>query len=57
MEEKFTWIETYRKITHKLLDYKNNRKALVGFMHEILEELSLFNEKDEVDCNLDKYQN
>ena len=57
MEEKFTWIETYNKIAHKLLEYKNNRQALVDIMYEILEDLNLFNEKDEINCNLDKYQN
>ena len=57
MEEKFTWIETYNKIARKLLEYKNNRQALVDIMYEILEELNLFNEKDEINCNLDKYQN
>lgn len=57
MKEQFTWIETYNKIAHKLLDYKDNRKALVNLMYEILEELNLFNENDEVNCNLDKYQN
>lgn len=57
MEEKFTWIETYNKIAHKLLEYKNNRQALVDIMYEILEALNLFNEKDEINCNLDKYQN
>lgn len=57
MEEKFTWIETYNKIAHKLLEYKNNRQALVDIMYEILEDLNLFSEKDEINCNLDKYQN
>lgn len=57
MKEKFIWIEIYNKITYKLLYYKDNRKVLVDFIHEILEELSLFNEKGEADCNLDKYQN
>ncbi len=57
MEEKFTWIETYNKIAHKLLEYKNNRQVLVDIMYEILEDLNLFNEKDEINCNLDKYQN
>lgn len=44
MEEKFTWIETYNKIAHKLLDYKNNRKALVNLMQRILKKLNLFYE-------------
>lgn len=57
MEERFTWIETYNKIAHKLLEYKENRKALVDLMYEILEELNLFSEEDEINCNLDKYQN
>ena len=56
MEERFTWIETYNKIAHKLLEYKENRKALVDLMYEILEELNLFSEEDEINCNLDKYQ-
>lgn len=41
MEEKFIWIEIYNKITYKLLYYKDNRKVLVDFIHEILERTKL----------------
>ena len=56
MNSDFTWVPIYNKIAYKLLDFKNNRTALVNLMYEILEELNLFNEKDEKNCNLDKYK-
>lgn len=50
--EEFTWVNTYNKIAHKLLEYKNDSKALATLMYEILEETGLMN-SEEKGSNLD----
>ena len=50
--EKFTWVDIYNKIAHKLLEYKNNSKALADLMYEILEDSGLMY-SEEKGSNLD----
>ena len=56
MNSKFTWVPVFNDIAYKLLEFKNDRKRLVEIMYEILEELNLFKETDERNCNFDKYK-
>ena len=55
MKEKYTWITVFNKIAFKLMEFKNNRTKMLDIMYEILEEIDQFNEQDETNCNLDKY--
>ena len=50
--ERFTWVNIYNKIAHKLLDYKENSKALADLMYEILEDAGLMY-SEEKGSNLD----
>ena len=50
------WNEMYKEIALKTLEFKNNRKKLLNIMYDILEELDLFRDTDEKNCNLDKYK-
>lgn len=56
MNSKYTWVPVFNDIAYKLLEFKNNRTRLVEIMYEILEELNLFNESNEKNCNFDKYK-
>ena len=51
----FTWIEIFNNIAKKLESFRHDRKKLVDIMYEILEELNLFNEESDKNCNFDKY--
>ena len=50
--EKFTWVSIYNQIAHKLLEYKENSKALANLMYEILEDTGLMY-SEEKGSNLD----
>ncbi len=51
-----SWNEIYKEIALKTLEYKNDHAALISIMYEILEELGLFSDDAEKNCNLDKYK-
>ena len=55
MNNNFTWVPIFNNIAFKLEEFKYDRKKLVNIMYEILEELNLFNNESEKNCNFDKY--
>lgn len=54
--KKFTWVNIYNKIAHKILEYKNNSKGLADLMYEMLDDLQLMH-SEEKGTNLDKNEN
>ena len=50
--ERFTWVNIYNKIAHRLLEYRENSKALADLMYEILEDAGLMY-SEEKGSNLD----
>ena len=46
-ENQFDWVDFYKEFAHKLLEYKNNRKELVGKVNEVNDFLKTLLKKKE----------
>lgn len=55
-DKKFTWVPIFNNIAKKLEEFRYDRQSLLNIMYEILEELNLFNDEADKNCNFDKYQ-
>lgn len=53
MNGNFDWVPIYKDIAKKILEYKNDRVALIKMMYEILEAIGRFDDADEENCNFD----